>query len=314
MATTMLTEARELEWTDKAEQLWGVPLHPSGELYIYEYVIEESADIPTAHAKLASLYVQTVLNVLISAIFANNLLISIRMVISRPSLLSGWCCFIPALFGVGWTTVVMLYMFDELNCRRAIWYFIIAVALSSISNSTIILQKAYLVLLKQTWVLTLGFLLMIPQVAFMPFFLAMSWATTELDGGCAVHYSKLVPLYWFGVTIPINILFSAIVSYIAYKQYKKYGSDAWKRLTRDGIQTMCLVVLFNIICAACILFKVGNNYSDMFFVADWLTTSTILVYHCNTSRQTRKKYDPFSGSLENQSFHTYSNDKWRLII
>lgn len=269
MATSMLTEVRESEWTNNAEQLWGVPLHASGELYIYEYVIEQSTDISTAHAKLASLYVQTVLNIMISAVFVNNLLISIRMVVSRPLLLSSWCCLIPALFGIGWMIIVLLYMFDELNCRRAIWYSIIAVALSNISNSTIILQKAYLVLLKQMWVVVLGLLLMLPQLAFMPFFVAMSWATTELDGGCAVHYSKLVPIYWFGVTIPINILFSAIVSYITYKQYKAYGSEAWKRLTRDGIQTMCLVVLFNIICAACILFKVGNNYSDMFFVADW---------------------------------------------
>ncbi|KAI9592018.1 hypothetical protein BDF19DRAFT_452888 [Syncephalis fuscata] len=285
MNTSFIINGQDVEWMNNATRLWGIPLHPTGEKYLYEYIAETSGDVRAAHARLSSLYLQCITNMLIAVIFSKNLLMSLRMVVNRPFILAGWCCLIPSLFGIGWTILVVLYFFDTVNCRVSIWYFIVVIAASSISNTAIMLHKAYLVLLKQQWILIVGIVLMVPQLVFMPFFLAFSWATTELDGGCVVHYSDIVPLYWFGVTIPINILFSGIVSYIAYKQYKAFGSEAWKRLTRDGIQTMCLVVVFNVICATIILSKVIGNYSDMFFVADWVITSTILVHHCATPRK-----------------------------
>jgi hypothetical protein len=78
-----------------------------------------------------------------------------------------------------------------------------------------------------------------------------------------------MPIYWFTATIPINLLFSATFSIIAYRNYKQYGSDAWKRLAREGIQTMCLVVACNVFCALCIALQVVGDFSGMFFIFDW---------------------------------------------
>lgn len=95
-----------------------------------------------------------------------------------------------------------------------------------------------------------------------------------------------------------------IFNYVAYKQYKLYESETWKRLAQDGIQIMCLVVLCNIIFGVLIILRrsvVGRKcFSSLtckWFIRSNTTirllcyregfffTSTILINHCaNISR------------------------------
>ena len=78
-----------------------------------------------------------------------------------------------------------------------------------------------------------------------------------------------MPWVWFGAAMPINVLFSSVFSHVAYKQYRIFGSDTWKRLTRDGIQTMCLVVACNVICVLILLFEIGGDLSEVSYAVDW---------------------------------------------
>jgi hypothetical protein len=43
--------------------------------------------------------------------------------------------------------------------------------------------------------------------------------------------------------------------YVAYKQYHLFGSGAWRRLARDGVQTMCLVIVCNVACGLFLFLK-----------------------------------------------------------
>jgi len=73
------------------------------------------------------------------------------------------------------------------------------------------------------------------------------------------------------VTINLSALhFSSILLLlVVYRQYRQFGSGAWKRLMRDGIQTMCLILLTNIVCTLLVTFEVIGLASDLFFVVDW---------------------------------------------
>ncbi|KAI9596804.1 WD40-repeat-containing domain protein [Syncephalis fuscata] len=132
-----------------------------------------------------------------------------------------------------------------------------------------------------------GVFFILPQLTFLAIVIIFCPITLDDISGCVINYPHFLPWYWLGVAAPINAFFSAVFSYIAYRQYRLYGSDAWKRLARDGIQTMCLVVLCNVVCGICIIFKVGGNFSEMFFLADWSLNSTILVQHCSSMRRVK---------------------------
>jgi hypothetical protein len=76
-------------------------------------------------------------------------------------------------------------------------------------------------------------------------------------------------LYWVAINVPFNVLFSTIFCYIAYAQYKLYGSDIWRRLARQGIQTMCLALLCNTVCAAIVVACNDKTDPDMLIAVDW---------------------------------------------
>ncbi|KAI9593297.1 hypothetical protein BDF19DRAFT_165753 [Syncephalis fuscata] len=283
----MNTGDQDLSWKQNAARLWNIPLHPSGEADIFDFITAAPNDIDSIRARLLGIYFQGFLSIMLGSMFIQNFIISIRLVINRPYFLAGWCCLLPAFLGTFMELAIYIYLFGHGNCRLLAWLVISSFALSSIINNMIILQKAYIVLLKQRWILVVGFILLIPQLGLILLTLETSYITTEAKGGCRVHYQSAVPIYWFGVTIPVNALFSAIFSYVAYNQYKKFGSEAWKRLMRDGVQIMCIVILCNISCALVVLLKIGKPYSDMFFMLDWYITSTILVRHCNAAKTSK---------------------------
>ncbi|KAI9598585.1 hypothetical protein BDF19DRAFT_430777 [Syncephalis fuscata] len=107
------------------------------------------------------------------------------------------------------------------------------------------------------------------MVWYIGYAITVSIMCNKGEDGCVIHYPPFLPWYWFLAATPINTFFSAIFSRVAYQQYCVFGSEAWKHLARDGIQTMCLVTFCNVACAICILVEVVGKLSELFFVADW---------------------------------------------
>ncbi|KAI9599567.1 hypothetical protein BDF19DRAFT_462252 [Syncephalis fuscata] len=162
----------------------------------------------------------------------------------------------------------------------------IGIGISLVCCSAIILQKAYLILCKPAWVLIVGVLCILPQVGY-PLFVAAVMRFTLIDQqGCVALYPPSFPWYWFGAVVPINVLFSSIFSYIAYKQYRTFGSQAWKRLAQEGIRAMSLVIMSNIFCGVFIFLEIGDALSEFFSLL------IVLVRHCSNMRNI--------GSLQNR--------------
>jgi hypothetical protein len=46
-------------------------------------------------------------------------------------------------------------------------------------------------------------------------------------------------------------------------------------MARDDMQTMCLVIVCNLVCACGMLFEIGGKSSEMFFLVDWYIDNDI---------------------------------------
>jgi hypothetical protein len=258
------------EWMKDATSQWGILLHPLGEMAIVDFIMEKPDDITLMQARLAGMQFQVALIVLFWCVFANNLYVSSKLVISRPRALTGWCCLIPSILGAVYCTLVTLMLSPyPVTCRAVVWYIAVAMSISLVCNSIIVLRKAYLASRRQLWVIIVGAILTIPQVGFAYISFKYDVYTLETHAGCVNNYPSFIPWYWFGAVAPVNVLFSSVFSYVAYKQYRLFGSDAWRRLARDGIQTMFLVVACNVICGLILIFEVGGDLSETAFMTDW---------------------------------------------
>jgi hypothetical protein len=100
---------------------------------------------------------------------------------------------------------------------------------------------------------------------------------------------------------PINVIFSVIFIRVVYQQYRKFGADAWIRLAREGIQTMCMVVAVNIFCMLGTLFDAAGTFSPYFFVIDCILTSVLLVHHCSTTFKTSSQYSSVHSALSSST-------------
>ncbi|KAI9597775.1 hypothetical protein BDF19DRAFT_420660 [Syncephalis fuscata] len=95
------------------------------------------------------------------------------------------------------------------------------------------------------------------------------------------------------IEAPSQVMLSSIFSYVSYQQYKVFGSKAWKRLARDGILLMCSAILCKMTCGMIIVSNAFGDVSELFVILDWVISATILVHHCNTTRQTSTvEYQP----------------------
>ncbi|KAI8050480.1 hypothetical protein BDF22DRAFT_695155 [Syncephalis plumigaleata] len=274
------------DWIKNATYIVGIPMHPLGEISLPDYIMEVASDQEQFRARIFGVYRQLLLNLLAGHIFVYNFYLAVRIITTYRRSIPGWLCLFPSALGVVTGLIAALSMFPTgLTCRRISWFVGFAITTTIICNSAIVLHKAYLVLYRKPWVLIVGIIFILPQLGFMYAGWMLSPVTVAADTGCVVNYSSLLPWFWFGSTAPINALFSGIFSYVAYKQYRTFGSEAWKRMMRDGIQTMCLVVVCNIVCACGMLFEIGGKLSEMFFLVDWLFISIILVRHCYSMRK-----------------------------
>ncbi|KAI9596858.1 hypothetical protein BDF19DRAFT_324501 [Syncephalis fuscata] len=247
---------------------------PLGEISIYDFVSGkyEEHELSRAEVQIRFTAIQRQIAVYISlsAIFMHNFYVIVNILRSQPKNISVWCCLFVALLGSGYVIPIsMLALVNSMSCRQICWYGIITVCLSAIFNGIILLHKAYLASLRRLWVAVIGMIFVLLQVGFMVVAIVITPVTIDPQYACAVEYSSLMMYAWIGTVLPVNVFFSAIFSYVTYTQYKTFGSDAWRRLAEDGIQTMCLVLLCNVICGCFIAFRAFGSGSDIFFIIDW---------------------------------------------
>ncbi|KAI8051980.1 hypothetical protein BDF22DRAFT_744198 [Syncephalis plumigaleata] len=291
-------DPKETEWIETAVRIAGIPLHPSGETSIADYLMAASGDQHEQRRRFTGIQIETVFATLSMCLFARNLTMTARALLLRQRTLPLYCSFTASFFNM---IMVVIYLLvpaaEKLNCRIGVWGLDVSISISILCNNLILLHKAYLVLMQHKWVLYIGIALTLPPVGYPFLSIVYFYITVEPQLGCTVHYPSFTMWYWVGINVPFNIVFSTIFCYVAYKQYKLFGSEIWKRLTREGIQTMCLALLCNIICVIVVLSHIEGANQDILFAVDWAVVTTILTDHCcrkrsNTTvqRHTRTSY------------------------
>ncbi|KAI9596736.1 hypothetical protein BDF19DRAFT_436587 [Syncephalis fuscata] len=268
-------------WTKNATYLWGIPLHPSGEMDIDDFFKVMAESPGSIHDHLKGIWMQLVVHFFVGCIHARNINIALRMIIVQPRAVTRWCCLLPSLAGAVLSIISLLFYFlPGINCRILCWYAGLEISISIICYSTILLQKAYVILDRQRWVIVVGILFISPQAGIPIIVITSTVIILSFECGCVIIYPPYLAWYWFGISLLANVFFSSIFSYTAYKQYRVFGSETWKRLAKDGIQAMCLVMLCNIVCSAMLCFRPLGDASEFFFLIDCLISSVILIKNC----------------------------------
>ncbi|KAI8050938.1 hypothetical protein BDF22DRAFT_694085 [Syncephalis plumigaleata] len=259
----------EAGWERNATRLFGIPLHPLGEMDMPSFM-EKNVKANDPHHPIAGIERQFFIIIVVGWLFATNMRIAFWMILRLPHNITGWLCMIPPFFGITWVLCgIITLLYDFTNCRIVVWYLAISLTVSTISNSAIILQKAYLVLFRQQWILIVGIIFIIPQLTIFIFTWRFCPVISHVDYGCTFYYPPYLPWIWVGVEAPSYIMFSSIFSYVAYKQYKLFGSDVWRRLARDGILVMCSAILCKLVCGTIVIFNLFDAFSEMFVIIDW---------------------------------------------
>ncbi|KAI9592258.1 hypothetical protein BDF19DRAFT_452343 [Syncephalis fuscata] len=280
------TDPAEVEWIKNATTLWGIPLHPLGELDLYDFYTQTIRESPEKHHSMAGGKLQVIFTIIVLSIHVRNFIVSSKMIASSPHSLAPWCCLISAFLGfVAGSTYIFAFLGLLLKCRVVVWLVLFKLALVYFFNSLILLQKAYLVLYRKKWIIYISIPFMLMQLGFGVFSIYFSYVKLEAEADCTLHYCIYLIYYWLVISIPLNVFFSVIFSRVAFQQYSVYGSDAWKRLARDGIQAMCLAVFCNLFFCALLMFQIGKSRSDNCFVLDLVIVTTILVNHCQNMRK-----------------------------
>ncbi|KAI9596962.1 hypothetical protein BDF19DRAFT_326909 [Syncephalis fuscata] len=177
-----------------------------------------------------------------------------------------------------------------------------SMSLTMLSSSLILLQKVYLVLCRQKWILYISIPIVIAQFTFVFILIYNSFVALEEKVGCMTYYSQFTLWYWFSVSVPINVIFSVIFCRVALKQYRIFGAKSWKKLASDGIQAMSLATLCNIIGPIITIVPKDKINTDLFFIVDCVVVTTILINHCqSTSKNIDFAHHPKTSHMLNIS-------------
>jgi hypothetical protein len=258
------------EWKQNATTIWGISLHPLGELPIIDYMTEDSIPLHDIQARFLGHQLQLLLFALAIYPFFYGVIQSVKLILTRRQLIAGWCCLISAFCGIIISVIYAISIYiPELNCRKIHWSFGILIIVSILCHSIIIQYRAYLALRQQLWVLIVGSLLNLGHITNVFIIMTDSFMTIEPINGCVTYYSVILPYIYVLCNTPFNAFCFAIFIYVAYLQYRKFGNDSWKRLAKDSIYTMLVALICEITCDIIILFEIFGIASQLFFFINW---------------------------------------------
>ncbi|RKP06932.1 hypothetical protein THASP1DRAFT_31255 [Thamnocephalis sphaerospora] len=266
---------------DDTEEVYywaGIKMHRSGDRNGFEFLVSDLDDPVETRIRFYGIALQLCMNSMIFAIFVRNFYRTMRMLIRSPHNLPSWCCAVQAGAGVIFGIIGLAFALPTTSsCRAAVWFSNISLPISNICVSVVLLQKAWLAHKKDNRLLLIGALLILPQPVTTYIVWALSPTMVVPHAGCVFHYPNYYPWLKFGIDMPINLVLSVAFLVVVIRQHRVFGSDTWAYLSRDGMIYMFCVILSNFACALIAAAKLANDFSDMFFLVDWVITSTLLI-------------------------------------
>jgi hypothetical protein len=246
----------------------------SANTFLINYIngVNEQVDLSRAgvQARLTGIQREFMLYTLLSFIFLRNLHTILKTFRRQLKNLSAWCVFVVSLLGAtSYPITVIGGVMTDITCTFLASYDSAIICVSSVCNSIILLHKAYLALLRRRWIIIVGSLTILFQIGMIVYNVWPLPISVEPSIGCVIHYTDPMLITWLITVLPNNLFFSGMFSYVAYNQYKMYGTEAWRRLAKDGIRTMCLVVICNLICGIIVSTHTFGDTTQIFFIIDW---------------------------------------------
>ncbi|KAI8049650.1 hypothetical protein BDF22DRAFT_171081 [Syncephalis plumigaleata] len=252
------------------EEKYDMPFDEMPRLTISDFYMKASGDIPEQRDRLLEIQLQLSFILFIFCLFSRNIIRLSRALMSNPHALPLWCAFISSFSGMATEGIILIgFITGRFNCNICLWLQTVGMSLSLFCNSIILLRKAHLVLLKKNWVLYVGIPLIMTQLVYSAIWIYYSIVIPEVYLGCVAYYTQVILWFWVVINIPHNLLFSGIFCRRAYNQYALFGSDIWKRLMHEGIQTMSFVLLCNLVSIIMIVITTDTVNKDVFIVVDW---------------------------------------------
>ncbi|RKP08166.1 hypothetical protein THASP1DRAFT_30028 [Thamnocephalis sphaerospora] len=251
----------------------------------YDYLIQATHDTGEARRRSASLYLQLAMNVVIFYLFTRNFIHALQLTIRRPHRLASWCCLIMTLTGFVFETAFALpfVLPGGPSCRSVIRFAGIGLATSSMSVNTLLLQRAYLAHQRNKVLLAAGILLILPAPSIIFVLWEQAHVSISPDHGCYAGYPSFFPYLRMLLDVPVNMVLSFSFLAVVYRQYRRFGSPNWGRLTRNGMILMLVVVVSNLLCLTGNALNLLGPANDVFFTIDWIITTTLSVR--DTERQ-----------------------------
>ncbi|KAI9594903.1 hypothetical protein BDF19DRAFT_442756 [Syncephalis fuscata] len=271
---------------------------PIAQLNAFEYLSDSGGDIHSIQQRSKGVHTQLAIIVMLLVVFLRNTFCTIKLLVKDATKTSHWFCFITAVVGVFFLGCIALphHLPGGPSCNIVIWSAISGMSISTMSINSVLLERAYLANQRNKWLLAAGVLLILPA----PMLLLVMWLhvtpTYSPASGCYITFPPIFPYFRLLIDAPPNLVFSAAFSLVIYRQYKKFGDRCWKQLAKEGISTMLLVILSNVICMICNIFSVFGESTDILFIVDWWVTSTLLVESTRRMESSRQRATGSGGS------------------
>ncbi|KAI8048639.1 hypothetical protein BDF22DRAFT_701872 [Syncephalis plumigaleata] len=199
-------------------------------------------------------HIQLVVATVFLVVTLRNLYHTIRLLIRFPYKLSGWCCM------YAMTTGIPHHFPYGAPCKAVIWSGFLLVITTSFSLNLILIERAYLACQRNR-----KFAIITRNYHFGP------------ASGCFTFSQPFMYYLRIIFDTPPNLLPSLIFIRVIYRQFKKRGVKAWRRLAREGTIVMLLVAFSNMIAIVVFASGILKNLSIIAYKLDWLFTSTVLV-------------------------------------
>ncbi|KAI9597996.1 hypothetical protein BDF19DRAFT_463347 [Syncephalis fuscata] len=252
----------------------------SGGLGSTDFVWMARNETASLRRRYLAINYQILFAIIAAVIFLRNTYRAIYIVANYPHKIAPWCCLVINLVGVLLSVFITLpsIALGIASCNTLGWAIIAGVTISSSVTNVILFERAYLAYNRPMWFLILGAIMVGGSG---PAYVINVWYSStpryNETHGCYFKYQSYFPYVRLSLDLPPNIIFSAIFSMVVYRQYKRYQEACWKKLAKDGVLTMLLIIASNIASFIINATNVFKETSDLTYVADWLLTATLLV-------------------------------------
>ncbi|RKP27533.1 hypothetical protein SYNPS1DRAFT_26814 [Syncephalis pseudoplumigaleata] len=284
---------------------------PQGALNAIEYLLDANGSLEEYQRRSVGVHMQLLSIMALLFMFMFNAYRSIQMTFKRSHKVSSWCCLVSTMTGVAYVGGAALnhHMPYGPSCRTVVWAAIIGMTIATMAMNTLLLERAYLAHQRNRFLLVFGIFLILPA----PTLIYRAWIEVEAKfspaSGCYAKYPASFPSFRLLIDLPPNVVFTCAFVMVIYQQYRRYGDRCWKRLARNGIVTMMLVVVSNLTCMLCNVFNAFGEVSDVLFIVDWAITSTLVVE--NTYRMTSSRLH--TSTLDEKSKTPHQRNQHRRL-